>query len=86
MQIIWPLDLIRTQACLLVQQKTAVEGLTFGGKVRINVQIKTIPLAWKTRFIDFGKGEKLATTIPWGDISTALVSNSLSSLCLANYS
>jgi short subunit dehydrogenase-like uncharacterized protein len=51
--------------------KTAVEGLAFGGKVRNNGQIKTVPLAWKTRHIDFGKGEKLATTIPWGDVSTA---------------
>ncbi|QEY52131.1 saccharopine dehydrogenase family protein [Legionella longbeachae] len=51
--------------------KTAVEGLALGGKVRIDGQIKTVPLAWKTRFIDFGRGEKLATTIPWGDISTA---------------
>lgn len=51
--------------------KTAVEGLAIGGQVRINGQIKTVPLAWKTRLIDFGKGEKLATTIPWGDISTA---------------
>lgn len=51
--------------------KTAVEGLAIGGKVRINSQIKTVPLAWKTRFIDFGTGEKLATTIPWGDVSTA---------------
>lgn len=51
--------------------KTAVEGLAMGGKVRINGHIKTVPLAWKTRLIDFGKGEKLATTIPWGDISSA---------------
>lgn len=51
--------------------KTAVEGLAFGGKTRINGQIKTVPLAWKTRIIDFGRGEKLATTIPWGDVSTA---------------
>ena len=51
--------------------KTAVEGLAQGGKVRLNGQIKTVPLAWKTRQIDFGAGEKLATTIPWGDVSTA---------------
>ncbi|CAM4496393.1 MAG: hypothetical protein LEGION0403_FIIPPAGN_01689 [Legionella sp.] len=30
-----------------------------------------LALMGKTRFIDFGKGEKLATTIPWGDVSTA---------------
>lgn len=51
--------------------KTAIEGLAVGGKVRINGQIKTVPLAWKTRHINFGNGEKLATTIPWGDVSTA---------------
>lgn len=51
--------------------KTAVEGLPQGGKVRIDGQIKKVALAWKTRKIDFGKGEKLAATIPWGDVSTA---------------
>ncbi|STX49994.1 saccharopine dehydrogenase [Legionella busanensis] len=51
--------------------KTAVEGLAEGGKVRISGELKTVPLGWKTRKIDFGKGEKLAVTIPWGDVSTA---------------
>lgn len=51
--------------------KTAIEGLALGGKVRIDREIQTVPLAWKTRLIDFGKGEQLATTIPWGDVSTA---------------
>lgn len=51
--------------------KTAIEGLAAGGKVRINSEIKSVPLAWKTRLIDFGRGEKLATTIPWGDVCTA---------------
>ncbi|CEK10769.1 saccharopine dehydrogenase family protein [Legionella hackeliae] len=51
--------------------KTAVEGLALGGRARINGQIKRVPLAWKSRRIDFGRGERLATTIPWGDVSTA---------------
>ncbi len=51
--------------------KTAVEGLAQGGKVRVEGKIKQVPLAWKTRKIDFGTGEKLAATIPWGDVSTA---------------
>lgn len=51
--------------------KTSIEGLGAGGKVRINGEIKSVPLAYKTRRIDFGDGEKLAMTIPWGDISTA---------------
>ncbi|HEX4910310.1 MAG TPA: saccharopine dehydrogenase NADP-binding domain-containing protein [Permianibacter sp.] len=51
--------------------KTSVEGLAQGGKIREHGQIKTVPLAAKTRRIDFGNGEKLAMTIPWGDVSTA---------------
>lgn len=51
--------------------KTSVEGLAGGGKVRRDGKLETVPLAWRTRRIDFGDGEKLAMTIPWGDISTA---------------
>lgn len=51
--------------------KTSVEGLPQGGKVRRNGKIITVPLAYKTRKINFGNGEKLAMTIPWGDVSTA---------------
>jgi short subunit dehydrogenase-like uncharacterized protein len=51
--------------------KTSVEGLAQGGKVRRDGHIISVPLAYKTRRIDFGDGEKLAVTIPWGDVSTA---------------
>lgn len=51
--------------------KTSVEGLAQGGKVRRGGKIVTVPLAYQTRRIDFGEGEKLAMTIPWGDVSTA---------------
>lgn len=51
--------------------KTTVEGLALGGKVRKDGSIVSVPLAYKTRRIDFGDGEKLAMTISWGDISTA---------------
>ncbi|MDX2219914.1 MAG: saccharopine dehydrogenase NADP-binding domain-containing protein [Burkholderiales bacterium] len=51
--------------------KTSVEGLGQGGRVRRDGAIQPVPLAWKTRHIDFGDGEKLAMTIPWGDVSTA---------------
>jgi short subunit dehydrogenase-like uncharacterized protein len=51
--------------------KTSVEGLAQGGKVRKNGKIVSVPLAFTTRRIDFGDGEKLAMTIPWGDVSTA---------------
>ena len=51
--------------------KTSVEALPQGGKIRTDGVITTVPLAAKTRKIDFGAGEKLAMTIPWGDVSTA---------------
>jgi len=51
--------------------KTSVEGLSKGGRIRKDGQIIQVPLAFKTRKIDFGAGEKLAMTIPWGDVSTA---------------
>jgi len=36
-----------------------------------------VPLGYKTRRIDFGDGEKLAMTIPWGDISTAFATTGI---------
>jgi short subunit dehydrogenase-like uncharacterized protein len=51
--------------------KTSVEGLAQGGKIRRDGKIVAVSLAYKTRRIDFGNGEKLAMTIPWGDVSTA---------------
>lgn len=51
--------------------KTSVEGLADGGKVRKGGGIASVPLAFGVRRIDFGDGEKLAMTIPWGDVATA---------------
>jgi short subunit dehydrogenase-like uncharacterized protein len=51
--------------------KTLLESLAAGGKVRKDGKIVTVPLAHKTRRIDFGNGETLAMTIPWGDVSSA---------------
>lgn len=51
--------------------KTSVEGLAKGGRIREDGEIKTVPLAYESRRIDFGDGEKWAMTIPWGDVATA---------------
>ncbi|WP_415762765.1 saccharopine dehydrogenase family protein [Pseudomonas sp. CP4] len=51
--------------------KTSIEGMAQGGKVRRDGKITSVPLAYRVRRIDFGDGEKLAMTIPWGDVSTA---------------
>jgi short subunit dehydrogenase-like uncharacterized protein len=51
--------------------RTMIEGLGQGGAVRRDGRIVRVPLGYKSRRIDFGGGEKLAMTIPWGDVSTA---------------
>jgi short subunit dehydrogenase-like uncharacterized protein len=51
--------------------RTAVEGLARGARIRREGRLVRVPLAWRTRRIDFGDGEKLAMTISWGDVSTA---------------
>lgn len=57
--------------------KTSVEGLAQGGKIRCDGTLVTVPLAHGVRRIDFGDGEKLAMTIPWGDVSTAYYSTGI---------
>ncbi|GIV71202.1 MAG: hypothetical protein KatS3mg048_4064 [Caldilinea sp.] len=45
-----------------------------GGMVRRDGKLTPVPIAWKTRPIDFGKGPRLAVTVPWGDVATAYYS------------
>jgi short subunit dehydrogenase-like uncharacterized protein len=54
--------------------KTAVEGMGNGGRIRRDGELVEVPLAWKTRKIPFAHSERLAVTIPWGDVYTAYVS------------
>jgi short subunit dehydrogenase-like uncharacterized protein len=51
--------------------KTTVEGIPQGGKVRQGGKIIDVPHGYRVRQIDFGHGEKLCMSIPWGDVSTA---------------
>lgn len=57
--------------------KTAVEGLGKGGRARINGEMRTVPLAWKTRSFSKNGEQRLAMTIPWGDVYTAFVSTGI---------
>ncbi len=57
--------------------KTSVEGLKMGGRIRRQGQIVEVPLAYRTRRINFGDGEKNAVTIPWGDVATAYYSTGI---------
>src|SRR6266567_3455201 len=57
--------------------KTMVEGLKVGGRVRKNGDIVEVPFGYRTRSIDFGRGEALGVTIPWGDVATAYYSTGI---------
>lgn len=60
--------------------KTSIEGLRKGGRARIDGELKTVPLAWKTReFVRDGKA-RTAMTIPWGDVFTAHVSTGIQNI------
>ncbi len=56
---------------------TMVEKIGNGGAVRRDGKITSVPAAWKTREIDFGRGPVTATTIPWGDVATAYYSTGI---------
>jgi short subunit dehydrogenase-like uncharacterized protein len=51
--------------------KTIIEGFKYGGMIRKNGILSAVRLAYRVRKIDFGSGPKTATTISWGDVSTA---------------
>lgn len=57
--------------------KTGVEGLGKGGRVRKDGKLKTVPLAWKSRYFVRDGQQRLAITIPWGDVFTAHVSTGI---------
>lgn len=57
--------------------KTAVEGLGNGGRARINGEMCKVPLAWKTRTFNKNGEQRLAMTIPWGDVYTAYISTGI---------
>lgn len=51
--------------------KTTVENLSQGMKVRRDGKLLGVGRGFEMRTIDFGHGERLASVIPWGDLSTA---------------
>lgn len=57
--------------------KSIVEGLPRPGTVRQDGELRTVPAAWKTRQLDFGRGLTPAVTVPWGTISTAYYSTGI---------
>jgi short subunit dehydrogenase-like uncharacterized protein len=60
--------------------KSSVEGMAQGCMVRRGGSITRVPLGWKQRRIDFGRGEKSAMVIPWGDVSTAYYTTGIANI------
>jgi short subunit dehydrogenase-like uncharacterized protein len=56
---------------------TAIENLAHGGMVRRAGKLLAVPAASKTRTLDLGRGPVKASTIPWGDVSTAFHSTGI---------
>jgi short subunit dehydrogenase-like uncharacterized protein len=51
--------------------KTFIEALGKSGMVRRGGRLVEFPISRGARRIDFGRGERLAMPVPWGDVSTA---------------
>jgi short subunit dehydrogenase-like uncharacterized protein len=56
---------------------TSIEGLPKQGVIRRDGKLMRVPLAGKTREIDFGRGPRTVLNIPWGDVSTAYYSTGI---------
>jgi short subunit dehydrogenase-like uncharacterized protein len=50
---------------------SVIEHASDGGRIRKDGRLEQTPIAHESRQIDFGDGPRNATTIPWGDVSTA---------------
>ncbi|QHT69226.1 NAD(P)H-binding protein [Rhodocytophaga rosea] len=53
---------------------TMIENMHAGGLIRQQGNLVKVPSGYKTKRIQFGNEEKLAVSIPWGDVSTAYYS------------
>ena len=58
-------------------QRTVIEMVPYGNRVRRNGRLEIPEQAVKTRLIDFGKGPVLATRLTWGDVFTAFYSTGI---------
>jgi len=56
---------------------TMIENLPKAGLVRRGGRLVRVPLAWRSRNVDFGRGPLPCATIPWGDVSTAFHSTGI---------
>lgn len=60
--------------------KTTVEGMGYGGTIRKDGKLVSVPMSYKAETIDFGPFKSPAAVIPWGDISTAYSSTGIANI------
>lgn len=60
--------------------KTLLEVMPGGGRVRIDGEIRRVPIDWKQRAIRFPSGVKQAVSIPWGDVASAYYSTGIGNI------
>ena len=60
--------------------RTMIESAGEGGMIRRGGVLGRVPVAWRTRQVDFGSGPTDVTTIPWGDVSTAFHSTGVGNI------
>ncbi len=58
-------------------QRTAIELIPYGNRVRRNGRVVTPKRGLKTRMIDFGTGSLAATRLTWGDVFTSYYSTGI---------
>lgn len=65
--------------------KTSVDVALKGGRVRVDGRITSVPIGWKARTVSFPSGQRLVTSIPWGDVSTAYRSTGIPTITAYTY-
>jgi len=65
-------------------QRTMIEGLDKGGAIRRDGKITPVKQLYDVRPIPFARGEKMAITIPWGDVSTAFYTTGIPNIRVYN--
>lgn len=57
--------------------KTTVEGITTGGRARVDGSLVTVPVGHRTRIAEFASRPRRVGSVPWGDLSTAFRSTGI---------
>jgi saccharopine dehydrogenase (NAD+, L-lysine-forming) len=57
--------------------KTTVEGITTGGRARVDGALVTVPVGHRSRVAEFASRPRRVGSVPWGDLSTAFRSTGI---------